>query len=244
MARKRALVTGAAVRLGRAFAEHLAARGYDLVLHTNTRRAQADALAKTLRKKGLRIDVVQADIARPVDVAAMFDAFPGRLDLVVNSAAMFEKAPFLELSDTQLAHMVLTNLLGPMLVCRHAAERMTRGGQIVNMLDIGALQPWRGFAHYCSAKAGLAMLTRVLALELAPKIRVNGIAPGTVLIPESYTKAQRRALAGSIPLGRVGQVEDVLRALDYLVDAEFITGTFQVVDGGRSQGEGGGSEVA
>ena len=244
MARKTALVTGAAVRLGRAFAEHLAARGYDLVLHTNTRRAQADALAKTLRQRGRRVHVVQADIARPVDVAAMFDAFPGKLDLLINSAAMFEKAPFLKLTDAQLARMVLTNLLGPMLVSRHAAERMGKGGQIVNMLDIAALQPWRGFAHYCSAKAGLAMLTRVLALELAPNIRVNGIAPGTVLIPESYSAKERQALAMPIPLGRVGEVQDVLRALDYLLEAPFITGTIQVVDGGRSQGEGGGSEVA
>ena len=152
--------------------------------------------------------------------------------------------PFLELTDAQMERMVQTNLLGPMRVCRHAAARMGKGGQIVNLLDIGAFQAWRGFAHYGSAKAGLAMLTRILALELAPKIRVNGIAPGTVLVPRSYSAAERARLARSTPLGRSGRPADVLRALDYLLDAPFITGAVEVVDGGRSQGPGGGDEVA
>lgn len=239
--RKVALVTGGAVRLGRAFAEHLADRGYDLIVHYGRSAREAQRLASRL---GPRTRLVQADLRQPREIAAMFDAIP-RLELLVNSAATFEKAPFLELSDAQIVRMLETNLLGPMLVCRHAAARMGQGGQIVNLLDIGgALQAWRGFAHYCAAKAGMAMLTRVLALELAPKIRVNGIAPGTVLMPSAYSREEAARLAGQIPLKRLGTPKDVLRALEYLLDAPFVTGTIQVVDGGRSNGPGGGGEVA
>lgn len=244
--RKTALVTGAAVRLGRAFAEHLAGRGYDLVLHHGRSAKEAERLAARLGKR-VRTLAVGADLRDPAAIAAMFqqvDAFAPRLDLLINSAAMFERAPFLELSDAQLVGMVQTNLVGPMLACRHAAGRMGKGAQIVNMLDIGgALQPWRGFSHYCAAKAGMAMLTRVLALELAPDVRVNGIAPGTVLVPESYSEAENARLRAKIPLRRFGSPKDILRALDYLLDAEFVTGCIEVVDGGRSQGPSGGAEV-
>lgn len=245
--RKVALVTGAAVRVGRAFAEHLAGRGFDLVLHYGTREREALRLAKRLEATGARCLVVKADLREPAQIAAMFarvDDFAPRLHLAVNSAAAFERAPFLQLTDAQIASMLASNLLGPMLVCRHAAARMGQGGQLVNLVDIGgAVQPWRGFAHYGAAKAGLTMLTRILSLELAPRIRVNAIAPGTVLVPKSYARADVERLRRQIPLARLGTPHDLLRALDYLLDAPFVTGTIQVVDGGRSQGAGGGAEV-
>lgn len=244
-----ALVTGAAVRVGRALAESLAARGFDLVLHVGSKRTEAERLARRLEKAhGTLSLVVVADLGSREGVQALFaaiDGFRPQLDVVINSAARFEKVPFLELSDDALDAMLAVNLAGPMRLAREGARRMRKGGRIVNLLDIGgAVQAWRGFAHYCAAKAGLTMLTRVLALELAPHIRVDGIAPGTVLAPEQYPPEVLGRLKQAIPLERFGDPSDVVRALGYLLDSPFVTGTVMVVDGGRSQGAGGGNEVA
>ena len=242
-----ALVTGSAVRLGRAMAEELARRGHDLVLHVGSRLEEGAELARTLERGGARTLLVQADLGVAADCVRMFeaiDAFTPRLEVAINSASAFERAPFLSLTDEQLERMVAVNLLGPMRVCREAARRMGQGGHLINLLDIGGvLQAWRGFAHYGSAKAGLAMLTRILSLELAPSIRVNGIAPGTVLPPVGYSEQEIAAVVARIPLGRMGAPSDIVRALGYLLDAPFVTGEVMVVDGGRSQGTGGGNEV-
>jgi pteridine reductase len=135
--------------------------------------------------------------------------------------------------------MIDLNLTAPFSCCRAAVGTMrTRPGAcIVNILDVGgSLVPWRNHAHYCAAKAGLAMLTRCLALELAPQIRVNGVAPGTALFPESYAEEEKERAVRRIPLGRVGTPQDVVEAVIYLATAPFVTGQILAVDGGRALG--------
>jgi pteridine reductase len=234
-----AVVTGAGVRVGRAIAEALAAQGADVVVHFAHSRQGAEEVAQAIRARGRRAALAQADLADPAQVARVFaeaDALGG-CDLLVNSAAIFERKGLEAIDDAAWRRMLDTNLSAPFFCCRAAAPSLRRkGGDIVNILDVGgAMRAWKGYAHYCSAKAGLAMLTRCLALELAPGVRVNGVAPGTVLFPESYDEGQRREILEKIPLGREGSPRDIAQAVLFLVaGGGYVTGQILAVDGGRS----------
>jgi pteridine reductase len=238
LAGQRALVTGAGVRVGRAIADHLVDLGVAVAFHCHGSREGAEAGAARARAQGGRAAVVQADLAEWSAARAL----PGRaaealggLDLVVSSAAIFERLPFERIDRDGLRRMLALDFEAPFAVAQGAASVLTRpGGCLIHVLDVGALQPWRGYAHYCSAKAALAMLTRVLALELAPDLRVNGVAPGTVLWPESYGEAERTTELKRIPLGRVGTPADVADAVAFLCQAEYVTGEIVRVDGGRA----------
>jgi pteridine reductase len=234
-----AVVTGAGVRLGRAIALGLGARGAKVVLHCHASRAGAEEAAREIRALGAEAVVVQADLTQHAEVAPLFAAADalGGCDLLVNSAAIFERKPLEEIDDESWRRMLDANLTAPFSCCRAAVGTMRKkpGSCIVNILDVGGgLVPWREGAHYCAAKAGLAMLTRCLALELAPHIRVNGVAPGTVLFPEGYGEEERERVVSRIPLGRVGTPQDVVEAVAYLATAPFVTGQILAVDGGRA----------
>ena len=234
-----AVVTGGAVRLGRAIAIGLGARGARLVVHCNQSRDAAEQTAGAIRSLGSEASVVQADLTKSAEVARVFAAADalGGCDLLVNSAAIFEKKALEQIDDDAWRHMIDVNLSAPFYCCRAAAGPMRAkpGACIVNILDVGGTSlAWRNHAHYCAAKAGLAMLTRCLALELAPQIRVNAVAPGTVLFPESYADEEKERVIARVPLGRVGTPQDVVEAVAYLATAPFVTGQILAVDGGRS----------
>jgi pteridine reductase len=235
-----AVVTGAGIRLGRAIALALGSRGAGVVVHCRSSRSDAQEVAADVRVSGSRAEVVEADLTDSSQVARVFEAADrmGGCDLLVNSAAVFERRPLEDIGDVEWRRMIDTNLTAPFFCARAAASSMRRKGRgdIVNLVDVGGgLRPFSGYAHYCAAKAGLSMLTQCLALELAPTVRVNAVAPGTVLFPEGYDEPQRQRVVHRIPLGRIGSPGDVVRAVLFLVEgSDFVTGQILAVDGGRS----------
>lgn len=221
-----ALVTGAGVRVGAAIARALKRDGWTVAGHYRTHAPRG--LDATFPG-----DLAAAD--GPAALAAAFRARFPRLDLLVNSAAGFDALPLARTDAAAFDRQMDLNARGPLLLVRALAPLLARsGGSVVNIADVGGgLVPWRGYAAYAASKAALARLTECLALELAPKVRVNAVAPGTVLWPESYPPARRRALAAKIPLGPVGTAEDVAGAVRFLAGAAFVTGAILPVDGGR-----------
>lgn len=248
-----ALVTGGAIRLGRATCLALAAAGYRVWLHYHR---SAEAAAEVARELGdaclgpLRCDLAdegeRAELCRQV-LDALGPA-TGRLDLLVNNAAGFERGPFAERSDADLRRVLEVNLIAPISLARGLAPALTAaGGSVVNVLDVAAYQPWRGYLDHCTAKAGLGMATRALALELAPAVRVNGVAPGTVAWPaddERFAEGSpvRAAILRAIPLGRIGEPDDIARTVVFLARSPFISGQTIVVDGGRLAAGAGSSD--
>jgi NAD(P)-dependent dehydrogenase (short-subunit alcohol dehydrogenase family) len=231
-----ALVTGGAHRLGRAFSLALAEAGADVVVNYNTSGAAARTTVAEIEALGRRAAALQADVSVSDDVHRLVretEAEFGRLDIVVNSASLFERAPAADITEAEWDRVMAVNLKGPFLLSQAAAPLLRRegAGVIVNIVDLSALQPWPSYAHHATSKAGLLHLTRVLARAYAPEIRVNSIAPGTVLPPEdaddSEGGSERRVVQ------RAGEPADVTRALLYLVQSDFVTGENLVVDGGR-----------
>jgi pteridine reductase len=232
-----ALVTGGGVRLGRALALALARHGANVVVHYGSSADAAEETAAAVRSLGRRADTVQADLALPdcaERVAAAVERDFGALDILVNSAATFARAPVAEITAAEWDHVMAVNVRAPFLLAQRLAPllRAGDGGVIVNIADLSALQAWPSYAHHAVSKAGLVHLTAVLARALAPEIRVNCIAPGTVLPAEdpahdSGGNADRRLV------GRRGTPDDVADALIFLVSSGFVTGETIVVDGGR-----------
>jgi pteridine reductase len=223
-----ALVTGAGVRVGHAIARDLAAHGWRVAAHYRTHPARGIPGAAPL----------QADLAEPdgpARLAADFRARFDRLDLLVNGAAVFDAAPVEETDAALFDAQMDLNARAPLLLVKALLPLLRRsGGSVVNVADVGGgLVPWRGYAAYAASKAALVRLTECLALELAPAVRVNAVAPGTVLFPEAYPAERRQALAARIPLGREGTPGDVAAAVRYLAGAPFVTGAVIPVDGGR-----------
>ncbi len=236
--RPRALVTGGAVRVGRAIAEALAEAGYDLMLHYHTSTDAAEEAAEQVRSRGARVHTVRADLSQPDQISLPFDAMEeafGGLDLLVNSAAIFPRADPLEATHTEWDTVFALNARAPFLCAQQAARRMgDRGGAIVNIVDTGATEAWPGYVPYVASKAALASLTRGLAAAFAPHIRVNGVAPGAVLLPETEDdETAQGAAARRTVLNRVGSAEDVAAAVVFLAGATYVTGEILRVDGGQ-----------
>ena len=234
---KVALVTGGAVRLGRAMAEALAAEGMRLVVHYNTSRAPADELAARIRAGGGEAVTIGADLARGDEVerlAREAEAAFGGIDVLVNSASVFPPAALEETDEALWDHTLAVNLKAPFFLIRHLAPTLrARGGVVVNMADLAGLQAWARYAAHGISKAGVAHLTRAAARALAPEVRVVGIAPGAVLPPDDMDDAELERLARGTALERLGSPDDVVQALLYLLRADFVTGEILVVDGGR-----------
>jgi len=235
---KVALVTGGARRVGRVLSLALAEAGADVIVHYNASASEAKDVAREIESLGRRALAVQADIAHGADVRRMVrevEAAWGRLDILVNSAASFESAPFLEITEADWDRVLAINLKGPFLLMQSAAPllRATGEGVIVNIADLSAFQPWPSYAHHAVSKAGLVHLTRIAARALGPSIRVNCIAPGTVLPPEGYTGIGSDGTSDRRVVAPAGTPEDVTRALLFLIESSFVTGQTIVVDGGR-----------
>lgn len=235
---KVALVTGAGRRLGRAMAEALAGRRMTIAIHHHTSSAGAEELAASVNASGGRAacfaaDLSDADAARALPERVVAEL--GRLDVLVNSAAVMERLRFDETTPEAYDAILNLNLRG-IFFCTQGAAPALRAvrGKVINMADLAGLEPWPGFVAHSISKAGVIMLTKVLARSLAPEVTVNAIAPGAVLVPESYDAAERERLARATPLQRLGSPTDVVAALLYLLEGgDFVTGEVLVVDGGR-----------
>lgn len=234
-----ALVTGGAIRLGRSIALALAERGARVGITYRESGEAAAEVVELIEAVGTSGTAVRCDQREPAQIEAAVRRVEdelGGIDILVNSAAIFRRTPFAEATLEDWDEHLEVNLRGPWLFARAIAPGMkSRGsGVIVNMLDIAAERPFAGYLPYSASKAGLASLTAGLARVLAPEVRVNGIAPGTVLWPEDYSEAQKEAIVAGIPLRRAGDEGDIVRAVLYLVqDADFVTGAVLPVDGGR-----------
>ena len=195
-------MTGGARRVGRAISLALADAGANVVVNYNASATEADATVGEIERAGGRAKAVAADVAKASDIARLVEQTEqhfGGLDILINSAALFERKPVLEISEADWDRVLGVNLKGPFLLSQRAAPLLRRsGGVIINILDLSALQPWPSYAHHAVSKAALLHLTRILARALAPDIRVNAISPGTVLPPEDQTGeegSERRATA-------------------------------------------------
>jgi len=240
LAGRTALVTGAGVRVGRAIAEELGRAGAQVAVHHGRSARGAAATVRAIEAGGGQARAFAADLSVPGTPAQLIKdvvAWAGRLDILVCSAAAFDRRPFEQIDEAAWHRMMTVNLEAPFRLAQAGARHLCRrDGVIVNILDVAAFHAWKGYAHYAASKAGLAMVTRVLALELAPKVRVVGVAPGTVLFPTDYPAAERERIVANIPLQRVGTPGDVAQAVRFLCGAPYITGTVLGVDGGRMAG--------
>jgi pteridine reductase len=231
---KRALVTGAAMRVGRAIAQELHREGARVAIHYRNSKKQAEELAREFGGAPLVQGDQAADPERIVREAA---EKLGGLDILVCSASEYEKAPSESLPRARFERMIAANLTGPFYLMQAALPflRASGSGCIVNMVDIcGTAQVWSGYAHYAASKAGLATLTKLLALEWAPSIRVNAVAPGVAKFPDSLPQADRDRIVARIPLRRPGTPEEVARVVAFLAREPYITGQIVTIDGGRT----------
>jgi pteridine reductase len=233
-----ALVTGAGRRLGRVMAAGLADRGMTLAIHHHASGTGAQELKQEILAAGGRAACFQADLTDAVAARALpgrvMEEF-GRLDVLVNSAAVMHRLSFEETTPEQWDAVLDLNLRAAFFCTQGAASALkTARGKVVNLADLAGLEPWPGFAAHSVSKAGVVMLTKVLARSLAPDVTVNAIAPGAVLVPEEYDAEERDRLARATPLRRLGSPSDVVSALLYLLEGgDFVTGEVLVVDGGR-----------
>lgn len=234
---KRALVTGGGKRVGAEIARTLGAAGMHVGVHYNASARGAEETCAAIRAAGgqalaLQADLQSRDAARGLVDRALEQL--GGLDVLVLSAAEFEPAQLGAIDDATWDRTLGLNLATPFAMAQHAAPALrASGGSIVGITCVSRLLPYRSFLPYEVSKAALWQMLRVLALELAPDVRVNMVAPGSVLPPESMTQAQLEALRARIPLGRLGSASDVAGAVLHLAQHEHMTGTEIVVDGGR-----------
>lgn len=233
------LITGAAMRVGRTVALELAQKGAIIVFSYYLEEEPWQETMQEIKSLCGECLAIQTEIRSAADVKNLvrrtIDHY-GRVDVLINNASVWLKTPFLEISEADWDLSLDVNLKGPFLASQAVAPHMLAQGQgvIINITDLSAFQTWPGYAHHAASKAGLVALTKSLAVELAPKIRVNAIAPGTVLLPEDAPLEKVQWAEEKSLLKRVGEPEDVARLIIFLIESEFTTGSVYFVDGGRS----------
>ena len=248
--RPKALVTGASHRVGRAIAVELAASGCDVGVHFRGSESGALETAEACREAGADAWICRADLGTADGVATLVTTVQqrwGALDVLVNNASAFSPCAFESLTDDVWSEMLAVNLVAPFRLSRDLlpllkapsalSERQgaSSNGAVVHLCDIGAERPIRDHAHYSVSKAGLVMLVRAMAVELAPDVRTHGVSPGQVAWPPSYDEAKRQRLSARIPMGREGRPEDVANLVRFLVlEGHYLNGAIVPVDGGLS----------
>jgi 3-oxoacyl-[acyl-carrier protein] reductase/pteridine reductase len=234
---RRVLVTGAAKRIGRVIAIELSRRGFEVAIHYNTSREEAERTSRECN----RASIFQADLARVDEIRRLFrevgERF-GPLNCLVNNAARFTRFDALNISEADWDFIHSVNLKGTFFCCQEGARQMKAhglgGGRIVNISSLGGIRPWADHVHYCASKAGVIMLTKALAKALAPEIAVNSVAPGVISFDDVDTEVQ--AMIDATPMRRPGRAEEVAEAVHFFLTAsDFITGQIIAVDGGLSQ---------
>ena len=241
LAGKAALVTGGARRVGAAITRRLHAAGASVLIHYRDSEADATKLVAELNAARPKSAAkVKAELLAPIAPRALIGealgAF-GRLDVLVNNASAFFPVPMGQIEASHWEELVGSNLRAPLFICQEAAPELAkREGAIINIVDIHAERPLKGYPLYSIAKAGLAALTRSLAVELAPRVRVNGVAPGAIAWPDDgqFDPGERERIVATTPLARVGTPEDIAQAVHFLAAAPYVTGQIVAVDGGRS----------
>ncbi|MBI3324274.1 MAG: SDR family oxidoreductase [Candidatus Omnitrophica bacterium] len=234
-----ALVTGGARRVGRAIAGLLAAHRAHVVISYRTSRTEAQRAVSELRSHGQRAEAVRADVTVSRDIERLMRHIHkrfGRLDVLVNNAAVFARTPFDRLSEQQWDAHLNANLKGPFL-CALAASRLMKrqgAGKIINIADWAGVKPYRDYLPYCVSKAALLGLTKALAKELAPTVQVVAVAPGPVMPPPEMTPSERRRVMKRVPLQRWGSPDDIAQAVLFAIQGtDFMTGSTIFVDGGQ-----------
>ena len=235
----RALVTGAARRVGREISLTLARKGYQIAAHYHRSETEVATLVDEIISSGGSATPFGADLSEPGGAESLAERvleFSGPVDLLVNNASLWKPTSLNDLTADEFDRMLAINLRSPFLLALDLGRAMKKcgSGQIINILDWSVGRPYANFLAYGIAKAGLAEATRGLARALAPEVRVNGIAPGAVLLPEETDSEQERAILRAVPLGRIGTPGDVAAAVLYLAEADYATGSILTVDGGRS----------
>jgi NAD(P)-dependent dehydrogenase (short-subunit alcohol dehydrogenase family) len=238
LAGKVVLVTGGAVRVGRSIALALAREGADVAIGYRGSAAAAHATVADLRALGVRAVALRADLGRPAAARALVARAArrlGRLDVLVNNAAVFLRTPLAETTPAEWDRVLDVNLRGTFFCAQAAARLLPRGGRIVNIADVGGARAWPGYIPYGVSKAGVIMLTRALAAALAPRISVNAVGPGVVLLPEGFPAESAARLRAKIPMRRHGRPEDVADAVVFFATCPaYVTGQVLFVDGGAT----------
>jgi pteridine reductase len=235
-----AFITGAGIRIGSAVARGLGRAGYDLALHAHRSVKPLEALAEELRGLGRKVSLYAADLSDPQavdELGARVRADHPALDVLVHNAGMYERVAFESITREQYRKMLAVNVDTPFFLTQALLPSLRAAAQplVVHITDIGGERAVSHYAHYSVSKAALLMLTRALAVELAPHVRVNAVSPGTVAFPESLDAAAREALLQRVPMGREGSVEDIARVVVFLArEAPYMTGQVLTVDGGMS----------
>jgi NAD(P)-dependent dehydrogenase (short-subunit alcohol dehydrogenase family) len=231
-----ALVTGAAHRVGRALAVALGEQKMTVAVHYNSSPEKAEETVALIEKAGGKAKTFPANLvdgAAPAQlVQTVVDAL-GPLRVLVNSAAVMKRQAFGTVTAAEWDATMSLNLRAPFLIAQAAAAHMPNGGAIVNIADLAAFETWPSYIPHSISKAGIVKMTEGLARVLAPSIRVNAIAPGAVLLPEDWGEKTGERLSDTTPLHRIGEPDDVVQAMLYLLSADFVTGETIVVDGGR-----------
>ncbi|MBI4971474.1 MAG: SDR family oxidoreductase [Candidatus Omnitrophica bacterium] len=237
---KRALITGGAKRVGRMIAKTLAERGVNLILHYNTSRTEVLAAQKELSTAfGVSVSIFQADLKNVRTLEQKTKKLvrdSGPIHILVNNASSFYSTPFGTITETDWDSLMNSNLKGPFFLTQIVGQSMAKsgGGKIVNIGDWSALRPYKDYLPYSIAKAGVIALTQILAKTLAPKVTVNCVSPGAVLLPENFSSKIKREIIKKTPLGRMGTPEDIARGvLFFLEGTDFATGSNLIVDGGQ-----------
>jgi pteridine reductase len=232
-----ALITGAGTRVGRVIALALGRAGMRVGVHYAGSEKGARETAEEIMGMGSEARTLPGDLTDPATAPRLVEHTAkvfGSLDVLVNSAAVMLRTPVGEVLVEDWDAMFALNLRAPFFLSQAAARVMgDSGGAIVNIADLAAFETWRGYIPHSITKAGIVQMTRALAHALAPKIRVNAIAPGPVLLPEGWTQEQADKLIATTPLGHLGSPEDVAQAVLYLLSADYVTGETIIVDGGR-----------
>lgn len=232
-----ALVTGGAHRVGRALSVALAEAGMRVAINYNSASAEADALVAELAARGHESRAYQADLTQSDAPASLIGAVTrdfGGLDVLVNSAAVMRRTPVDEVSVAEWDNIFALNLRAPFFMSQAAHPWLRKAnGNIVNLADLAAFETWPDYIPHGISKAGIVQMTRAMARVYAPEVRVNAIAPGAVLLPDAWDDSTRAHFAQTTPLHRIGSPNDVVGAMMYLLQSDYVTGDTLLVDGGR-----------
>ena len=238
------LITGAAKRIGRNMALRFAKEGASLLLHYNKSVSEATELCDEIRNMGLECELYCADLSIQDEVIKFTDNIKnskliskrGGLDVLINSASIFEKDPLVNVTEEKWEKMMFVNAKAPYFITKYLLSLLVKNrGSVINMIDTSYSRPWSFYSNYCASKAALRSLTLSLAIELAPDVRVNGIAPGAIVFPEWMPDEERKEVLTNIPMRREGTVDEIAETVMFLASGpKYITGQIIAVDGGWS----------